>query len=79
MNLTKFIDILFWIGIFSAFIGGIIIVVSFETFRRRVMKTPIYKEVESKTKRNFPWGYMLLLSGIAIVFISYYLSVSYNT
>lgn len=78
MNLSTVIDIVFWIGILSSFIGGIIIVGSFMTFKRKVMKTPIYKEVESETKKGFPWGYVLFVSGIVIFFISYYLSINYN-
>ena len=78
MNLSKLIDILFWIGILSSFIGGIMIVASFTVFKRKVMKTPIYKEVEPENKKDFPWGFILFISGIAVFFLSYYLSVRYN-
>lgn len=78
MKFSMFIDILFWIGIISAFIGGIIIVGSFMTFKRKVMKTPIYKEVEAEGKKRFPWGYVLFASGIAVFFISYWLSLNNN-
>lgn len=78
MSLLTIINTLFWIGLLSSFIGGIIIVAAFVTFKRRVMKTPIYKEVESEAKKSFPWGYVLFVSGIVIFFISYYLSIKYN-
>lgn len=78
MNLSKLIDILFWIGILSSFIGGIMLVASFTVFKRKVMKTPIYKEVEAENKKSFPWGLILFISGIAVFLLSYYLSVSYN-
>ncbi|MPN58696.1 hypothetical protein SDC9_206407 [bioreactor metagenome] len=54
------------------------LVASFTVFKRKVMKTPIYKEVEAENKKSFPWGLILFISGIAVFLLSYYLSVSYN-
>lgn len=54
------------------------IVASFTVFKKKVMKTPIYKEVEPENKKDFPWGFILFISGIAVFFLSYYLSVRYN-
>jgi len=70
-----FIDILFWIGIIMAFIGGIIVVASFTIFKRKVMRTPIYENVEPGSSKKVNWGYVLLLVGIGLYFISYYLSI----
>lgn len=75
INMSILVEILFWIGIILALIGGLMIVVSFHVFKRKVMKTPIYKEVEAESKKGIPWGYILLVSGIIIFFISYYLSI----
>lgn len=75
INMAILVEILFWIGIILALIGGLMIVVSYHTFKRKVMKTPIYEEVESEPKKGIPRGYILLVSGIIIFFISYYLSI----
>jgi len=70
-----FIDILFWIGLVMALIGGIMVVASFTIFKRKVMKTPIYENVEQKPSKRLPWGYILFLSGMGLYFLSYFLSV----
>jgi len=75
MNSLILIDILFWIGIVMAFIGGIMVVASFTIFKRKVMKTPIYEDVEPESSKKLPWGYILFLSGMGLFFISYFLSV----
>lgn len=75
MNFSIFIDILFWLGIIMSLIGGIMIVASFTIFKRKVMKTPIYEDVEPEPSKKIPWGYILFLLGIGIFFISYYLSI----
>ncbi|NLM44587.1 MAG: hypothetical protein GX201_11345 [Clostridiales bacterium] len=75
MNSSIFIEVLFWIGIILALIGGVMIVASFQIFKKKVMKTPIHEKIEIESKNKIPWSYIFLVSGIVIFFISYYLSL----
>ena len=56
MNSSNFfIEVLFWIGIILALIGGVMIVASFQIFKKKVMKTPIHEKIEIESKKiRFP-------------------------
>lgn len=76
LDRTVFMDVLFWIGIIISFIGGISIIFSFATFKRKLKKTPVYENELKDEKEGLPWGYIMFISGAIIFFISYYISVN---
>lgn len=71
INIVSIVSFEFFVGIIIAIIGGIMIVYNFSVFRKKVIKTPIDREVEEEeVALAVDWDNVLFYSGIIIVIAS---------
>lgn len=71
VNIVSIVSFEFFVGIIMAVIGGILIVYDFARFRKKVLKTPIDREVaEDEEQWNIDWPHVLFFSGVIIVVIA---------
>jgi hypothetical protein len=70
VNIVSIVSFEFFVGIISAIIGGILIVYNYSMFRKKVLKTPIDREVEVEEAPIVDWANVLFYSGIIIVIAS---------
>jgi hypothetical protein len=70
VNIVSIVSFEFFVGIISAIIGGILIVYNYSMFRKKVLKTPIDREVETEETPIIDWANVLFYSGIIIVIAS---------
>jgi hypothetical protein len=70
VNIVSIVSFEFFVGIISAIIGGILIVYNYSMFRKKVLKTPIDREVEAEEAPIVDWANVLFYSGIIIVIAS---------
>lgn len=71
INIVSIVSFEFFVGIIIAIIGGIMIVYNFSVFRKKVIKTPIDREVEAEeVALAVDWDNVLFYSGIIIVIAS---------
>ncbi len=68
INIVSIVSFEFFIGIAIAVVGGILIAYNYSIFRKKVLKTPIDRDVErDETPDAIDWPNVLFYSGIIIV------------
>lgn len=71
INLISIINFEFFIGLLVATIGGLMIVGGYSRFRKKVLKTPVDREVEeNEYKDRIRWDYLLFITGLVIMLAS---------
>ena len=71
INIVSIVSFEFFVGIIIAVIGGILIAYNYSVFRKKVLKTPIDREVEEEEDAlAVDWSNVLFYSGIIIVIAS---------
>ncbi len=71
INLISIINFEFFIGLLVSTIGGIMIVGGYSRFRKKVLKTPVDREVEeNEHKDRIRWDYLLFITGLVIMLAS---------
>lgn len=71
INLISIVNFEFFTGLLVSSVGGVIIVSNYFRFRKKVLKTPVDREVEEdedKDKEKVDWSYMLFITGLIIMF-----------
>lgn len=70
-NIVSIVSFEFFVGIIIAVVGGILIAYDYSVFRKKVLSTPIDREVEEKEDAPaVDWANVLFYSGIIIVIAS---------
>lgn len=70
INIVSIVSFEFFVGIISAVIGGILIVYDYSIFRKKVLRTPIDREVSKEDDaEKVDWPNVLFYSGV-IIFIA---------
>lgn len=68
VNLISIVNFEFFTGLMIALVGGVMIVVGYSRFRKKVLKTPVGSEIEAdEDKEKINWPYLLFLSGLVIM------------
>lgn len=71
INIVSIVSFEFFVGIILAILGGILIVYNFSVFRKKVIGTPIDREVqEEEALLEIDWSNVMFYSGIIIVITS---------
>lgn len=68
INIVSIVSFEFFVGIAIAVVGGIMIAYNYSMFRKKVLKTPMDRDVESdEVPEAIDWPNVLFYSGIIIV------------
>lgn len=66
---------IFVIGMLTAVAGGIWSILPFFRFKSKLRKTKFGEEVEAEKRGGLRWEYILMVSGVIIIVISYFVAV----
>jgi len=68
IHMISIVSFEFFVGIAMAVVGGILITYNYSVFRKKVLKTPIDREIEKDENTDaIDWPNVLFYSGIIIV------------
>lgn len=70
VNLISIVNFEFFTGLIIALVGGVMIVAGYSRFKKKVLKTPVGREIENdndKDKDQINWDYILFCTGVIIV------------
>jgi uncharacterized membrane protein len=75
INCFAISNYIFTIGMFTAAAGGVWSILPFFRFKSKLRKTKIGEKVEVQTREGLRWEYILMVSGVIIIVISYFVAV----
>jgi hypothetical protein len=68
INVVAIVSFEFFVGIAMAVVGGILIAYDYSVFRKKVLKTPVDREIEREERPDATdWPNVLFYSGMIIV------------
>lgn len=68
INIVSIVSFEFYVGLIIALVGGILIAYEYSVFRKKVLGTPMDREVEmDEDPDKIDWSHLLFYSGIIIV------------